>query len=228
MSLPLKTLAFLLLGLFFICCFNSVESLKCGSVYDGFGAHDSNVQAELDQIKGQWKGFEEEGDEGVTYSFAIISEGIAPPEMLKKDAATLKTRLTEEGPEVHCSKGPLEIDGEPDVVGWTNVKDGNAVLSQGLQLHTGYEYFFLLKATQGKQVLYAHSNGIIVGIPEYIYIDHDDDDDDFPAWEAGLIFMGCALCCLLLLLLLLLVVAKGKGEDKYTTTVHRNENVDKI
>jgi len=59
--------------------------------------------------------------------------------------------------------------------------------------------------------------------------DDDDDDDDIPDWEIGLIFMGCALCCLLLLLLiLLLVLAKGKGDDKYTTTVHRNDNVDKL
>jgi len=55
------------------------------------------------------------------------------------------------------------------------------------------------------------------------------DDDDLADWQIGLIAMGCALCCLLLLLLiLLLVLAKGKGDDKYTTTVHRNDNVDKL
>ncbi len=43
--------------------------------------------------------------------------------------------------------------------------------------------------------------------------------------------MGCAIFCLLclcLLLLLLFLLARGKSDDKYTTTVHRNENVEKV
>jgi len=57
----------------------------------------------------------------------------------------------------------------------------------------------------------------------------DDKDDGLHPYQSGLIAMGCALGCLLLLcLLLLLVFATRKGEDKYTTTVHRNENVDKL
>jgi len=63
--------------------------------------------------------------------------------------------------------------------------------------------------------------------------DQDDDssnDDGLKPYQSGLIAMGCALFCLLLLLLLIIVVgvAKRGGEDKYTTTVHRNENVDKL
>jgi len=57
----------------------------------------------------------------------------------------------------------------------------------------------------------------------------DDKDDGLHPYQSGLIAMGCALGCLLcLFLLLLLVFATRKGEDKYTTTVHRNENVDKL
>jgi len=56
-----------------------------------------------------------------------------------------------------------------------------------------------------------------------------DQDDGLRPYQSGLIAMGCALGCLLLLcLLLLLVFATRRGEDKYTTTVHRNENVDKL
>jgi len=57
----------------------------------------------------------------------------------------------------------------------------------------------------------------------------EDGDDGLAPYQSGLIAMGCALFCLLLLCLLLLVVfASRKSEDKYTTTVHRNENVDKL
>jgi len=57
---------------------------------------------------------------------------------------------------------------------------------------------------------------------------NDDDDDGLADWEIGLIAAGCALFCLLLLLLLLIGISFGKGEDKYQTTVHRNENVERI
>jgi hypothetical protein len=59
--------------------------------------------------------------------------------------------------------------------------------------------------------------------------DDSDDDSGLRPYQSGLIAMGCALGCLLCLcLLLLLVFATRRGEDKYTTTVHRNENVDKL
>jgi len=59
--------------------------------------------------------------------------------------------------------------------------------------------------------------------------DNDGDDDGLAPYQSGLIAMGCALFCLLLLCcLLLLVFFTRKSEDKYTTTVHRNENVDKL
>jgi len=92
----------------------------------------------------------------------------------------------------------------------------------------GETYYIVVKATQNGRSLYSNTNGFIVG--EGGVSGSDDDDSGFPAYKAGLIAMGIAIYCLLLLLLLLILIAcaAGKKEDKYTTTVHRNENVEKV
>jgi len=88
------------------------------------------------------------------------------------------------------------------------------------KLRCGHHYFMVVEACDAGGCIFSNSNGFDLKC---------GGDDDLAPYKAGLIAMGCALCCLLLLLLLLIiVVAKGKGDDKYTTTVHRNENVDKL
>jgi len=95
-------------------------------------------------------------------------------------------------------------------------------LNSTADLDCDHRYFVILEACDSGGCIYSNTNGFTVDCG-------GNGDDDLAPWKAGLIAMGCALCCLLLLLLLLIVVvAKGKGDDKYTTTVHRNENVDKL
>jgi len=48
------------------------------------------------------------------------------------------------------------------------------------------------------------------------------------AWQIALIVLSCVFALILLLLLIFVIVGRGKGEDKYETNVHRNENVEKI
>jgi len=99
--------------------------------------------------------------------------------------------------------------------------------SNQLNLTKGVKYFVVLKYNQGGRTVYTNSDGIIVGSNH----SGSEDDDRFPPYKAGLIAMGiaifCLLCCLCLLILLVALFA-GKKEDKYGTTVHRNENVDKL
>jgi len=102
------------------------------------------------------------------------------------------------------------------------VGTNTSVVIKHQRLHRHIKYYVIVRAQQGNKVIYANSDGFLAGV-------HDDDDGLAP-YQQGLIAMGCAIFCLLLLfyLILLLVLARGKGEDKYTTTVHRNENVDKL
>jgi len=47
-------------------------------------------------------------------------------------------------------------------------------------------------------------------------------------WQIALIILACVFALILLLVLIFIVVGRSKGEDKYETNVHRNENVEKI
>jgi len=48
------------------------------------------------------------------------------------------------------------------------------------------------------------------------------------AWQIALIILSCLFALILLLIMIFIAVGRSKGEDKYETNVHRNENVEKI
>jgi len=47
-------------------------------------------------------------------------------------------------------------------------------------------------------------------------------------WQIALIIIACVVALILLLVLIFIVVGRTKGDDKYETNVHRNENTEKI
>jgi len=47
-------------------------------------------------------------------------------------------------------------------------------------------------------------------------------------WQIALIIIACVTALILLLVLIFIVVGRVKGDDKYETNVHRNENAEKI
>jgi len=165
-----------------------------------------------------------------TYQIAIISEKLA------------SKAINESGAEASDSKRCRSSSGlaskrTPDVMNFQTIVPDSVLLAQGvlvytwtsdkLKLNKGVKYIVILKVSAGGKTVYTNSDGVIVGVGSG---GSSDDDDEFPAYKAGLIAMGIAIFCLLLLLLLLLLlfVVFGKKEDKYQTTVHRNENVDKL
>jgi hypothetical protein len=225
-------LTVLVLGLIFVSAV-----LSCGELLDGQErGKDIDKQTDTSKYWVNWEGFSEDED----VEIAIISEHIAFKAVFDH---------------VNCRKEP-GFCGDPDVYDFHSVKHNLGEHSiDNLDLQVGERYYAIIKFRAGKEWQYANSDGLVIekGKDHESNDDNnddddknpppapparsshgdgssssDDDDDDLEDWEIGLIAMGCALCCLLLLLLILLVVAKGKGEDKYTTTVHRNDNVDKL
>jgi len=212
----------LLLGAFLFSAFLLLPafSLSCGKVFSGppFDAgHNREQQVAVGRLQANWEGFTSGGSGSVTYACAAISGN-------EKTQA-----ITDSGPfqtDTHkrCrTTTGLAKNVEPDMVDFPFCQLGHntSVVLRHQFLSVGSIYYIIIRATQGNQVIYSNTNSI--------YVKHDDDD--LAPWEQGLIAMGCAIFCLLCLalLLLLLVVAKlGRGDDKYTTTVHRNENVDKL
>jgi hypothetical protein len=208
---------------------------ECGYIYDG--SHplvDIDRQLEIHHLRINWFGFNPNsgttgsttGSSGISYQVAVISESQANREIKKSgNEAPLALRC-------RSSQG---FSGKPNVYGFTSITpfykygrdhfEVDLYKTPYLNLTKGVRYYVILKITQGGKTIYSNSNGVTVGIGKN---NGSSDDDGFPAYKAGLIAMGIAICCLLVLLLLLILVAKGKGEDKYTTTVHRNENVDKL
>jgi len=188
---------------------------------------------------------------GVTYQVAVISQAMATPAIRVSGA-----NATSFSPRCRISSGIGKL--RPDTADWKFVETQNTYINMSVKLYPGVRYFVIVRAhiqgTTGRTV-YSNSNGFIP-LPYHGADDddgqndedsndddggddddtgnsndedNDEDDDGLAPYQSGLIAMGCALFCLLLLCcLLLLVFFTRKGEDKYTTTVHRNENVDKL
>lgn len=231
----LKTLLCLsLIALIF--CFSTVNGECCGKVFDG-GEKDIDIdrQSSTSSMEANWEGFPEAVDA------CVISEDQVSREISESgNGGSHKTR---------CRHEP-GFDGDCDTHDFVQVNDDHYTFKD-LDLERGRRYYVILRYKTDGELHYTNSDGIEPdpsddesnddsGSPHHeddgtgghrsgdSSSSSGDDDDDLEDWEIGLIFMGCALCCLLLLLLLLLILAKGKGEDKYTTTVHRNDNVDKL
>jgi len=213
----------LLFGAFLFCSFLLLPafSLSCGRVFSGppFDAgHNRAQQVAEARLQANWNGFASNGGSGkVTYACAAISG------KLKTQAITDSGPFAVDSKRCRATTG-LAPNAEPDLVDFTfcNLGTNTSVRLRHQPLEIGGIYYIIIRATQGNQVTYSNTNSIFV---------KDNDDDDLAPYEQGLIAMGCAIFCLLCLalLLLLLVVAKlSRGDDKYTTTVHRNENVDKL
>jgi len=195
--------------------FVSVESLSCGRVFEGPNrGSDRRYQHSKDTVLANWEDFGD--DDKIEYAYALISQNIS-------------TKAIEESgwdaPEDKRCRSSSGLTREADLVDFRfgEVGHNSSAVITDQRLHTGMTYYVIIRAKEGSRTLYSNSNGI-----EVI---QDDDDDDLEPYEQGLIAMGCAIFCLLclcLLLLLLLLLAKGKSDDKYTTTVHRNENVEKV
>lgn len=205
------TISFLI-AILFAFFVNDALSIDCGYIYDGprLGV-DIDRQNSNTTIQAVWEGF----GEGVKYEVAIISEDMA--------TRTVKKSGNEAPNSTRCRDTESFNGTNPDVKGYTSVK-GTYFIDDNLDLVKGVRYYVVLRVSDGDEVLYTNSNGVTIGFPD----DDDDDDDEFAGWKIGLITAACVLCCLLILLLLLLLLLKGKGEDKYTTTVHRNDNVEKL
>eukprot|EP01101_Sappina_pedata_P011475 TRINITY_DN771_c1_g1_i1.p2 TRINITY_DN771_c1_g1~~TRINITY_DN771_c1_g1_i1.p2 ORF type:complete len:244 (-),score=101.92 TRINITY_DN771_c1_g1_i1:220-891(-) len=212
----LLTIALAAFVLFYIAA--PAEALSCGKVYSGPDfdrANNREQQSSKTRLQANWEGFNKGGSGRVTYRYAAISEDVATK------------AITDSGPFASNSKRCRDNSGltkDADLVdfafGYVGTNTSAKITRLPLKRHR--HYYVIIQATQGKNVTYSNTDSIYV---------KDDDDDDIPAYSAGLIAMACAICCILLilLLLLLLLIAKlSRGDDKYTTTVHRNENVDKM
>jgi len=213
----------------------------CGRLFDGDKkGHDIDEQTSTSEFHANWEGF----PDGV--ELALVSSEEATEEFLHSgDEACDNSRC----------RTYSDVKGKP-TVDFESASGGSHIFD-GLDLDDGEVYYLVLRFESkgaGKDGhIYTNSDGVLIKKksppPDDSKSGHhhshkpppprgsksngssssgEDDDDDLADWQIGLIFMGCALCCLLILLLiLLLVLAKGKGEDKYTTTVHRNDNVEK-
>jgi len=207
--------------------FNRVGSLHCGTVYDGVRpGFELDYQNDHHSLSFNFDSFEDSTDKQIEYRFAIISDMLATADIFESGSGAPVT--------LRCRPN-VGINATPDVVLWQTVRETSSpyiVTQSGLELRSGHTYYILLQVKGGTrkrtETLYTNTDGVFVrGNVTYYHRPDDDDDHGFAAWKIGLITAGCALFCLLLLLLLLIVIAKGKGEDKYTTTVHRNDNVEK-
>jgi len=220
MNFNLKAILF---GSFvFFLLFSAVSSsLKCGQVFDGPTLDkDRYQQQSTSRLYAVWQGFDDGSKSSVDYHYAVISSKLATKQINDSgwDAPDKDRCRSDSG---------IPSGKEADVVDFRfgDVKHDTSVTITHQRLRPGTAYYVIIQAKEGSRTIYSNTNGVIAG-------QDDDDDDDLQPWEQGLIAMACAICCLLilccLLLLLVLIVAKGKGDDKYTTTVHRNENVDKL
>jgi len=230
-----KRITFFLLAIIFAlyCVSGTLSLCECGRVYDGSEAKvDIKEQSSTTSLSGNWEGF------GTIVEVAIVNEAGAT-ERLKQSGWNAS--------EAFRCRSLSEITGVP-FIDFVNVTVGQENYTfEKLDLTKGATYYFVVRYTDHGEKHYSNSDGVLIkeeskdskssppphhhpsGSGGSSSSSGDDDDDDLEDWEIGLIAMGCALCCLLLLLLiLLLVLAKGKGDDKYTTTVHRNDNVDKL
>jgi len=188
---------------------------------------------------------------GVSYQAAVISQSMATTSIRLSGWNTSSF-----SPRCRIGSGIGKL--KPDVADWQYVGTETTYINMSVKLHPGIRYYTIIRAhiqgTTGRTV-YSNSDGF-VPLPYHGAddddgtnddgsndddsgddddtgnendSDNDNDDDGLAPYQSGLIAMGCALFCLLLLCcLLLLVFFTRKGEDKYTTTVHRNENVDKL
>jgi hypothetical protein len=221
LNLSLWRISFLLLLGLFLLYNGGVESLRCGRVWDGPNRHkEVEWQRSLTTLSANWDYFEDNNNtKDIQYEYAIISQTKFTPAI---------ERSSHDAPVRNRCRNNTGIIGRPDVVSWHKVKGRKRVTWTGLSLRPKHRYYFIIKARQGSQFIFTNTHGITVGLNGSINRTRSDDDDDFADYKAGLIAMGIAICCILcLLLLLLLAIAKGKGEDKYTTTVHRENNVEK-
>jgi len=221
--LTLTPLRVFLLFVGLLVIFAKVDSLKCGKIWDGntrFVEIDHTLS--LTRLTANWYGFEDKNKTVIHYQYAIISHNQATPAILASGAsAPVATRCrTDDGLNMAL----------PDTVWFRNLPDGSYEIEKfKMTLMKGQTYYFILRADGDNETIYTNTNGITAGKNgTFVQWVHDDDDDDFAGWKIGLITAGLVAFCLLLLLLLLIVVAKSKGEDKYTTTVHRNDNVEKF
>jgi len=197
--------------------FVSVESLSCGQVFDGPNrGSDRKYQHSKDTVLANWQGLDSGSSSSrIDYAYALISQNITTRAILDSGF---------DAPENTRCRSSSGLTREADLVDFRfgEVGHNTSAVITNQRLHTGQTYYVIIRARDGSRTLYSNSNGI-----EVIH----DDDDDLEPYQQGLIAMGCAIFCLLclcLLLLLLLLLAKGKSDDKYTTTVHRNENVEKV
>jgi len=217
-----KRVFFLFVGL--VVLFSSVESLKCGKIWDG-NTHSREIDhtLSLTRLTANWAGFSDGNKSVIHYQYAIISHNQATPAILASGAsAPIKTR---------CRIDDGIGAADPDTVLFRDLPDGSSEIEKyKLHLEKGMTYYFILKAWQNdpNDILFTNTNGITAGKNGTFIRYHHDDDDNYAGWKIGLITAACVVGLLLLLLILLVVVAKGKGEDKYTTTVHRNDNVEKF
>jgi len=200
------------------------SKLLCGKVYDG-----PKTKTDIDRTpytykySVNWHGFHPD-HETAQYEVAIISQYQAPKSIRKSHGNEGTTNQ-------RCSS-TQRFSGKPDTFPFTLVPPHahNVYSALNLTMQPGVRYYAVMKITQGNSVVYGFSNGarILNGTGAR---KHHHHNGGFPAYKAGLIAMGIAifflLCCFLLILLLAIAVC-GKGKDKYTTTVHRNENVDKL
>jgi len=213
----MQTTQFLLVAIVFCALSVCVHSLSCGQVFDGPNAgHDRGEQHSTDTIQATWQGFDSgSSSNSVNYDYAIISEALVTP--------AIKSSGWDAPDSTRCRRTPgFTTASDVQDFRFGNVGHNLSIHVSDLRLKRKITYYVIVKATQGGNVIYSNSNGIYVS---------PDDDDDLRPYQQGLIAMGCAIFCLLclfLLLLLVLLVARGKGDDKYTTTVHRNDNVEKV
>jgi len=213
-----KYLLGLLLGvILFSTILSQVSSLSCGQVFMGpYRGVTRDRQSSKVRLQANWQGFDNGGSgNSVSYAYAAISQQVA--------TNVIRTTGPNSPINQRCRTDSGLVD-PPDLVDFSfgNVGHNTSVQIKHQPLVRHHVYYVIIRATQNGKVLYSNTNGIQV-------VKHDDDD--LQPYQQGLIAMGCAIFCLLCLalLLILLVVARfGRGEDKYTTTVHRNENVDKL
>jgi len=207
----------------FFLLFSAVSTLRCGKVFDGPTlGKDRYQQQSTSRLYAVWEGFEDGSStrDRVDYHYAVISSRLATKEINESGwDAPEKDRCRDDS---GLPKGK-----EADLVDFRfgDVGHDTSATITHQRLRPGTAYYVIIRATEGRRTIYSNTDGVIAGRD-------DDDDDELEPWEQGLIAMACAICCLLilccLLLLLALLVLKGKGDDKYTTIVHRNENVDKL
>jgi len=196
----------------------SVDALSCGRVFEGpHAGNDRRYQHSGDTVLANWDEFDDgTSNSRITYSYALISENITTKAILESGW---------DAPDDRRCRSNSGLTREADLVDFRfgNVGHNTSAVITNQRLFRGVTYYVIIRAKEGSKTIYSNSNGIEVV--------KDDDDDDLEPYQQGLIAMGCAIFCLLclcLLLLLLLLLAKGRSEDKYTTTVHRNENVEKV